>query len=228
MRTFFADEPVSLLVPLIVGGDYVLPDTGSVTWTLRYHNGTVALADQPVASATSVLLQLASEYQTITREIENRFVTVKFTISGTPHRIDLSYRLVSFLPLTVTPADVRTYLGLDQEELPDEMVDVLGAYLTCKARVPQLETFLVEDPLPAHDLVRAMAALQVADTLPVRVMQSQRSDSNQMTRFRVDFGVLRKRAEDDIDRLVAHLTEAEQFAFEFVRLGTVIDAVTGE
>lgn len=228
MRNFLADETVNLDIPLIVNGEYVLPDACSLTWTLRGHSGLVLDTGKINDVQTTIGLTIDAQHNSVSRELENRFVHLEFTSGDIPKKIVTSYRLVPFIPMTASADDVRAYLGLDYQELPDQMVDVVAAYISTRYRVPDIDQWLLDKPLEANDLIIKMTALQICNSLIMRVLQSDKSDSNSFTRFRVDFDKHRRRIMDDVDSVIVSLQGETDTQYSFSLLGVIPDPVTGE
>lgn len=202
MNTFFAGESVTLQIPLMFRGEYVICDEDSLTWTLRGHDGTLLDSGDKEGKFTSAILTFDSVHQTITREIENRFVQLNFTSDGNPRSLYTSYRLINFVPMTVQVEDVRSYLGLTEEELEDHEVDLPGAYLSVKTKVTDIDQRLLEDPLQANELIKFWAIRRLLPTLELRAHQRRETDSNSAQRFPVDFDKLRARIEDELEALI--------------------------
>ncbi|WP_164078811.1 hypothetical protein, partial [Stenotrophomonas maltophilia] len=76
-------------------------------------------------------------HQTIAldRSFERRQVVVTFTAEGCGYQKRLAYRVVE-LPLhSVVPDDVRAYLGINEDELRDDEVDLFAAGLVLEGLV---------------------------------------------------------------------------------------------
>lgn len=228
-------EPLTLALAFEVDGEFVTPDSGSVRYTVRGHDG------QPLAGATDVVvaapgtgvsLALPSWIHTRTRPVEKRSVVLTFIHAGQQHTVTRHYRVVDWLPMTASAADVRAYLGLSAAELPDDGVDLVEAYLAVAAAVggEALAAALqagTRQELVANRAIVYRAALDLLPALAFRVIASERSDAVAMSRLaRLDAAALARDTAALYAEALAALTGAGAEVVGFL-VTTPTDPVTG-
>lgn len=135
-----SSTPVTLWVDFEAPQGLVIPDVGSVNYSL-YDGAGVPLAVQqaltPEAEATGVSIPIPAVNQVIApdRSFERRQVVVTWLAEKRSYQKRIAYRVIE-LPLhSVTPADVRAYLGINEDELRDDEVDLFAAQLALEGLV---------------------------------------------------------------------------------------------
>lgn len=137
---FLSSTPVTLWVDFEAPQGLVIPDVGSVSYSLYDGAGApLAVAQEltPEAEATGVSILIDAIHQVIApdRSFERRQVVLNWTANGRGYQKRVGYR-VTELPLhTVTPADIRAYLGINEDELRDDEVDLFAAQLSLEGLV---------------------------------------------------------------------------------------------
>lgn len=201
MKHFLADKDVTLLVPFRVNQEPVVPDTNSVTFTLRGHNGSIIVGYDAYAIATGptdtqVQIILPALVNAITERLERRSVMVDFTVSGASfNRVEL-YQLSSFLNHSATPSGVRALIGCNSGELSDEEIDLISAYFQLEDSVTQttLEAAAAgswKKSRAVDEAIMAIAALEVIPSLQLRVAASEGALSQSYARLKnIDFRML--------------------------------------
>ena len=129
-----SSSPVTLWADFEAPQGLVIPDVGSVTYSLFDGTGAPLLVAReltPEAEATGVSIPIHAIHQIIDpeRSFERRQVVVSWLAAGRSYQKRLAYRVVELPIHTVTPADVRTYLGINEDELRDDEVDLFAATL---------------------------------------------------------------------------------------------------
>jgi hypothetical protein len=120
---------------------------------------------------------------------ETRYLVVTWTSMGVTQTAQINYRVVPFFPVRIQPADVRTVIGANQEELADSEIDIFAAIL-----------YVAEDITPAvfnaavtagdittvrvNQLVALWAALDLAPSVQLRIAASQKNELAEFTRYR--------------------------------------------
>jgi hypothetical protein len=118
----------------------IVPDIGSVFWSLYATDGTLLSGPTAIttdATYTGVTISVPGASNTVTppRQFEKRTVTVTLAVGGNGRTYRASYRVIPFLNMTAGPADVRGVIGVDEYELPDEAIDLVGAYFLVLADI---------------------------------------------------------------------------------------------
>lgn len=186
----FAGDAVTISIPLIVNGEYAVPDLNTVSYTVRDNSGSVVVPATAVttdASTTTVHVQTSSSINQITKDVETRYVELKFSVSGNVHIKRVNYQIITWVPLTVSEDHVRAELGVTIYEVPDGDINIASAYFQIKH---DLGTTFVDSltagnrlTFTANRLVALRAALNVIPSLQLRIMQSEKTDTAQMSRL---------------------------------------------
>lgn len=143
------------------------------------------------------LLSIPSSYHTIEagRNFETRFLEVEYTIGGAPFRYSLTYRVCPFTPMAATPAGVRALVGATSEELPDEDIDLMGAYFwlvnTYGSYIATALTSPTNAPVHVSRAIETQAAIDSFISLPSRILQMEKGQNSEYQRQKIDFKMLR-------------------------------------
>lgn len=234
---FLPDADVSVRVMFEALGQPRVPDTGSVTYTLRDDAGNIVYADEalsPGAAANYVVVVIDAEDNAITARYEKRTIVTKFTVGGAPHSITTRYRLVPFLNMDVGPEDVRKFLGANGRELADDGIDLSGAYFSIEATLTQsvLEAALAGTPTlrkAANDAILCTAIIECIPSLKMGMAQSETDGPLSYARFRdsPDFSQLRRDAVDRLSIAMDILTGRAITTHPLITVATPTDVITG-
>lgn len=188
---------VSLPVDFVSDGEPIVPDATSVTWTVREANGSVVTGYSAKALtgsySTQALLVVLAADNALAEEVKVRFVEVKYLYNALPHSLHFTYRLQSFVPLTVGARDVRAIFGVRVQELPDTDIDVYASYLSLLADYPGLAALLATSDHRAGQANRAVAlhaALVVLPSMPVRALKEETLSNAGQIRASIDWEAL--------------------------------------
>src|SRR5579872_7108122 len=127
-----AGDDATLRVDFVSPTGTLLPDAGSVSYRVYGTDGSPLAGPTSVATSdTGVTLTIDGALNTIEppRIFEKRIVIVKMASNGEPFVFQTDYRVIPFLNMTASAADVRSVIGATSDELPDEDIDLLQAYL---------------------------------------------------------------------------------------------------
>lgn len=240
MHYEIAGEACSIPVEFILDGEYVTPDVNSVHYTIYGNDGITPITGYqlvvvPTTSETThVSIKIPQDVNITTGDIEARYLEVTFTNSGRPHRLRIVYRLVPRLPITVSPEDVRQYIGLSPVELPDTAVDLVQAYFALRRRMNDdgrfTAAFVATDDR-AYLINQALVyieTLRLIPSLQLRVMESGTVDSQTVTRLKnIDFEALRQTTLSLLGTTIELTGEAIFVDPLFIALSTPIDPITG-
>lgn len=236
MQYVFSGDDATITVPLIVDGEYVVPDLNSVFYTLRGNDGSVILGNQAVvtdANTTEVHIAIAGAHNTKGLTVENRFLILLFKVNNKQYRISKSYRVVDFIAMTASESDVRDLLGLHGGELPDSSIDLIGAYFSLKA---DLGGTVLDDALEAGDetafaannAIAIKAALEILPSARVRASQRERFDSSETWRFaEIDWDKIERELRDALALEISTITGEEFEPPVLFTLSTRTDPFTG-
>lgn len=209
-----------LYVEFLQEGEFVIPDPGSIFLTIRDNAGEIvagynglALADTLVSTLTYSIPQEVNTPKLIGTpgNFETRYVRVDFSSAGRPLSSEQIYRIAGFVPLTATPAEVRALFGARDKELPDSDIDLMGAYFMQAVGYPTvISPATLSDSLTAWDANRFIvltAGVQVAPSMPSRVLKEETMDTATQIRATIDWQALQQQILDELgvvlDRLKA-------------------------
>ncbi len=181
--------------------DFVTPigaqsaDAGSCQYTLYGQDGVPLVSASPLApnpvDDTGITVAIAANLLTISpdRSFEKRRLRVVWTSAGQAYAAERTLRVIPYLNHSVVPADVRAALGLNEDDLADEEVDLLVAYFSVEDELGAL--ILQEalqsgdlDELQANDAILHTAILRLIPSLRLRAAQSQSNGPLKFERFR--------------------------------------------
>lgn len=135
-----SSTPVTLWVDFEAPQGLVIPDVGKTFYSL-YDGAGVPLAVQqvltPAAEATGVSIPILAIHNVLDEghAFERRQVVVTFEASGRSFSRRQAYRVITLPGYSSTPADVRTYLAINEDELRDDEVDLFAAHLALATQV---------------------------------------------------------------------------------------------
>lgn len=191
--------------------------TGAISYVLTGNNGAGLLSSSvtPAVGAISALIVIAGTLNTCaTPLLEMRSLTWNYTTATGVVSDRVTYRVDKALPFTVSAQGVKSALGLADHELPDEAIDLVGAYSEFLELVG--ETLLAaaaiagdRTTLLANAAIEALAALSVMPSLQLRTAQRESSGTNEFSRFsNIDWSWLRDELLVKVDRARAALDGA--------------------
>ena len=230
----------ALLINLTVAGLPVAPDVGSVAYSVLDQAGTqlAGLVDLPITTSAStyqvpVIVPGSANTIGAGRRFERRKVVVKFQTNGQEVHASRTYRVVPALPHAVTPQSVRAFIGIEAHELPDDDIDIFGAYLAVEEDVTEaaLTAALISgtaQEFAANTLVEMRTVMNVLPSAKQRMAQSEKNGVKEFSR--VDLKELDKlsveaerRYNEALDKVVV-TTETNVTLFLTT---TNTDAITG-
>ncbi len=221
MKWRTADVDAVVAVEFLVGGEYVIPDAGTLSATVRGNSGDFLPGFNPLSlqnvSGTMTTFVIPASNNSIMGPLETRWVSVSFKVKGFPQVIDQSYRLTPFLPIQKTFDDVRNLVGATYTELPDNSIDLIEAYFKLSfdigsAFAPAL-LMANRASICANNLIALQAAITALPSLQTRMLKGEISHGEEWQRSKVDFV-----------QLLADLRNA--FNMELSALNNVLSGVT--
>jgi len=232
LRTITHDTTAWFEVPL----DPPAGVANSTTWTLRDGTGAVvnAYTGQTTthgAGALSVALQVpsAGNQKLSNEDVAERFLEVSWTPQGAFPRLQtVAYRVAAWMPISATPDDVRSVLGLNTAELADTDVDLVGAALALRSEMSS--TTFPTSARTAQRLIVLRAALDLKGSLALRVAQSMSSDNAGFKRLaKIDLDGIVATIEQEYRGLLEALAPAlAASSFSIIAAaGPTTDAITG-
>lgn len=228
----FANRDVVVGIKFKFRGDYVIPDENSVKYTVYGKTGEAEadLTDQAVAisSSTGSILVPASK-NSITDEIEYRWVVVTWTIDGRTFQDTYSYSLIPFIPISVDAYRVRSLLGVNQTEILDEEIDPIEGYLYLESSVKGAIVAGGKASWIANEILVHQVALTFIPSLRLRVAQSVKTQNAEFARLgSINFDYLEQALIANIASLKAKLTGTDVVTVSLGVASTQTDPVTNE
>ena len=181
----------------------------------------------PDPGAVSVLIQIPVQANTLTkplfegRTIAWNYVTALGVVNGS-----YAYTIQKRVPFPTTNEGVRIKLGIDVSEMPDNRIDLLGAYVTFKDTFANTDVdsyALAGDSmaLKITNAIEALAALKLLPSLQISLAKRLTSGTNEYERFsKIDWELMRA----DLEQLVYDTTVL--IDPELVYEGTTVFALT--
>lgn len=191
MRFKLANKSHSFVYEFFQDGEYIVPDIGSVTWTLYGNDGSIGSQNNTAlttdASTNKVTLATSQGDNVISGAVEKRTIVIDYDINGQGYSDQIHYWITSLLNITVTEADVRAVLGVEPKELPDDAINIVEAYHDTSADlVNDITTILAagdRSALKANRAITLKAALTVLPSLRLKVAQKETSDTIGYSRY---------------------------------------------
>jgi len=214
MNWQLSNKACTLYLEFRKDGEFVIPDAGSIKFTLRGNSGALlvnaAAVPDPNSSVTTVVVAQANNTTTV-GTIESRYVLVEFMVAGQPLTITFAYRLSDFLPITAQPQDVRNALGVRFGELQDRDVDLYEAYYNLVRSYPLLATALVTSDTRAMNANRAIVlycALDLIPSMPTRTAKQDSLNNATLLRQTIDWESIQAKLQGELSEALAGLNLA--------------------
>lgn len=192
-----AGQPATLTLDFKVDGEFVVPDESSVFITIRGSDGSVFSGYESTAissiNTSTYEVEIADTVQSISEEFEPRWVQVDYKYAGKSYKLSLTYKVHSFIPITVTEKDVRNLFGAEYRELPDEDIDILAQYGYLSEVYGEPFQTAFSNTAAAHRANQALAlgtALELCSQMRSRLLNRERNDTSEFERFTLDFDQL--------------------------------------
>ena len=237
MITFLENTGVTVIVPFQRDSEPFVPDASGLTWTLRGQDGTPVTGYIAVALTGVVNSYVAITVPSGANDIEGaqrfskRYVTVQGTVGQKPFTSTVPYRLTPWLNMTAGPVSVRDFIGLDDEELPDNLIDITSAYYLVADRIGDaaLATALgsgLQAEQSANAAITAQCVLNLLTSIPTLLVKKETDGNVGFERFPIDLNLLRRRAEAVLAGAV-DVVSSRTSGYTMMVLVTPTDPVTG-
>lgn len=225
---------------LLVEDRYVVPDTGSMKYTVLDNSGAVsgllnnvAIADGSIVDE-KVNITLSSSVQTVAsgKSFEQRTVEFVFTVGGQKYRLIKHYYVTARLNYRCSPEQVFSLLGIKDGEDFYDAVDFVKAYFELAEALGSsaLTTALSSgglSQLRANEMICYAAAIDMATSLELKALRKAGGDALNFQRFeKVDFESIRSRLSSKLQSLTDQVTGTSVTPEVFIVAPTT-DAWTG-
>lgn len=212
-----------------------IPDDASVRYSLYDQVGTALLTDQtitPDANASGVSIQIDAAHNTIAspRRFEKRLVIVSWTTGGQSYSTRKTYRIVPVTTFTAAKADVRGFLGLNEDELTDDEIDLFAAYLQVETdTLNEALTSGTAKELAANTVIVMQAVLDILPSVKLRALGSLTNGPVRAERMRAtpDWGKVERDARNRMAHALSVVTGVTQTNPTLIILSVPTDPITG-
>lgn len=232
---------VRLPITFMRGSEPLVPDVGSVTYSVYDHTGAVINDQEDIevittstTFRTTITVPAVANAITAPRRFERRLVVVQFEVGGAAEIRNFPYRIIPSLNHSVTPQQVRGFVGVNTHELADEDIDIIAAYITVENRVTQavLDAALITGTiveLAANELIRMAAVLNTLPGLKQRLAQEEKNGVKSFARPIIkDFAQLAADAQARYDEALGVMVGADgETNLTLVIVTQDIDPITG-
>lgn len=185
MKDYLSDRDVNLTFRYGDPKQPRIPTQTTVTYTVLDHSGIPLLSDVPLVTGpaefeSTITVPAVSNTIGVGKLFERRTVIVSYQSSVKSYTEQLTYRLVPVKNYYVTARDVRGFMGVNENELPDSDVDMFAAYIATANDFTKvtLDTALQSGTINevyANDCITMQAVFAVVQSLKNRVAQSEKN-----------------------------------------------------
>ena len=195
MQNFIGGSDVRLVVPLLAGNLPIIPTPGTVTYSVYDHTGTavpglVNMAVETDVATFALSLDIPATEISQSKSFERRTVVVNLIANGQGHMFTKQYRLTRLLNHSVTPNDVRSFIGINEKELPDESIDLMAAYFHVEedfapSILSDLLTTGTTIEIAANEAIRLRAVIELLPSIRQRLTQMESNGVFQFKRAEI-------------------------------------------
>lgn len=235
MLTFEAGRDVTLPVSFTAKGQPAVPDAGTAVLSVFAPDGSLLHNENLVTGATDhrIYITVPSTSNQIATPFSRRRVVIQFELSRSPYEVSTSYRLMPAREFTTTAADVRSYLGVNDDELPDEDIDLDKSLLelefeTSREIMSEALTSGTEVEIHANNAILYKTALGVIPSLDNRVAQKQSDGAISFSRnVRMNFSELKRIAQDRLSVAMNAISPQNNPGYSYLITTSDPDPITG-
>ena len=240
MQSVFANKSATITVDLIVGGNFVQPDTDSVVKYTLLGNDFSPMDDYTdreifIPPSTSLSVVIPAEANTIVGQSEIRTLLLDVVVGGKVVTFKEQYRVSKIPAYTTTKDNVRLVFGLNDSDLSNDLIDLDSCYFELLTKYPSLEEWFKGggiNAIKANRILTLTCALSFSNGLRLLAVASESDGTSKMTRFEkaMDFDEQINAAKAELDDLIDELTEGEggAGAIDYFNVVTTEDIFTGE
>ena len=234
-----------LLLPVMFkrNGEPMIPDVGSLSFTVRDHVGQPlsGFVNQPITAGPTIFalsLEIGATANTIApeREFERRTVFITYQVNSVTLTDRYTYRVVPLMNHSLAPKDIRSFLGVQERELDDSEVDLTVSYFKVAETLGSVDT--LEEALTsgnmteikANDAILMVAVLDILPSLKQRIAQEETNGVKSYKRADIEgFAELEATALSRLDDAMDILLESVQTSTVYTLLVVTqdADALTG-
>lgn len=239
MRYVIAGKDAQIKIPLVDERGEVLPfspDGAYGSWEMIDKGGDVIASGKLDTSdftegkatvalpANSLTLQEGKSYKQC-------FLTVNVLHGDGGESYNVPFKIISFVPISVTALEVRKLLGVDAYILGDDSVDLYESYYQLSKEQGEVFSDAIfgddEDKyFKANRAIALKCAIGLCPTLQVVVPKTETDSIVSQTRFNIDFGALEKSLKSELDAVLSEIS-GESVPNTELLVGSVTDVFTG-
>lgn len=213
MEWRIAGEVAAVAAEFLIDGEYVTPDGGNITVTIRGNTGVIISGydSLPITSLdpNKVVYSVPADVNEIAVDalFETRYATFYYTVDANPYTVPVVYRLTPFLGLQLTPNNVRDLIGVQETELPNSVIAMEESYFDLLSIYGTDFTTAMSSSnratIAANKMVALKAAINVLPSLQARMFKIETSHNETRERNKMDF----ERLKNDLMQALAEAAE---------------------
>ena len=243
MDTVFENRTGVIRVPLMKGGEYIsLKDKDKASYTIMNADGDIVggINDEsyPIKGEISELeIQIPMEATKIPegKQSDSRFILVTYVLNGKENVIRKAFNVIKFVPYTVNESDVYAVLGVTEQHVSQESMDIFGNYLLLVEEIgPNFTEWLKSGDVKAVRANRAIllkTAISLRAAIMLGVPKTETDNVVSQTRFEFsveDFDTLFKNMTDELSEIKAEISgESSDYEVAAFVLPALTDPFTG-
>lgn len=234
---FLAGNDIAIVVSFAANGQPKVPDSGTAKYTLRSDSGSVLLSNQDITvspGANTAVVSILAANNAITARYEHRSLQINFKVGGAQFTTMLRYRLLPFLNLEISEHDVRSFLGLDVDELDDAEIDLPTSYFGVETTLTQavLDAALYNTPAvrkAGNDAVLFSAILAVIPSIKLRTAQQRIDGPLTFSRFSSppNWDDIQEDAQDRLSAALDLVSGRAISSYPLITVALPVDVITG-
>lgn len=240
------NKPAVIRVDLIEKGEYITLNStqgDTVMYSLldsagNYVNGIADEIYSFEGEISSLELSFDENCNTISgeKDIETRFIIVVYTKDNKQTTKRIPYKVIKFIPYTVSETDVFDAIGVSSTILNEDSVDIYSNYLLLKAELGEkfVNAIYADDDstVKANRALLLKTAISIENSIPLGVPKIESDNVVSETRFTFTmeelkslFDDMRNELKDLIDELAEKTYDAGAAVFV---VANYADPFTGE
>lgn len=241
-----ANRNAVIHVNLIEGEDYITLDSANgdkVTYTLLDSAGNVVggVSDETYkfsGEISALDLQFDESCHIIGegKDFDSRFVLITYTKNKKSTVIRQSYRVIPFLPYTISADDVYGLLGIGRDTVSETTIDIFGSYILLKQLIGDkfVEALSsgTDSAVKANRALLLKTALGLEKAIPLGVPKVETDNIVSETRYTMTMDDLLKLFDDirdELKDLVSEIAEEDgQYDIAAFIIPYMTDPITGE
>lgn len=222
------NKPAVIRVDLVENGEYITLNAAredTVFYSLldssgNYVNQIEDVEYQYAGEISSLDLEFPAECNTIGegKDSENRFIIVVYTKEGKQTTKRVPYKVIKFVPYTVSESDVFDIIGVSPTILNEESLDIYANYLLLKAEIGDKFVEAIysdgDSAIKANRALLLKSAISLETAIPLGVPKIESDNVVSQTRFTFTMEELKALFDDMRNELKDLIDEIEDEPYE--------------